>query len=647
MPGVEGDPAELTALVAAFTGPQEVYALAPLLTDSDGQPIASIERIAQLMVPVVQELSPGGSYRLAGYSFGALVVIELGHQLRAAGRTVDAVFLIDAYYDERFWSRRIWLQALARRTGGHLRRIAQMPAAAAIQEFRLRANRLLFRVMRRGSDVADPAVADAGETVMSTRALSALAGYRPRFYDGALTLIAASDDAHFGCDPADIWSEHVRELHVQRVRGDHLTILKEPDSAAAVAQVIDHHLGLSRPGWTGLRPTPGFERPMIVTTVRWFSAARLAHALSEAGFSVSACRPPGHPLDLVDALSADHRLNRMWPLRSIAAAIRAANPDLVICDDEPALAMLRRLHARVRKTDPDMAMLLARSLGNVEDWPSITSRTEFMKEACALDVASPRTAVIGDVCALRKWVTENGLPAVLKTDGSWGGRGVVILRDPEGLARVWRAISNPPSFVRAVKRTVFDHELNTLAAWRRRDPPVVNAQEFCSGRDAIVTAASVDGKTLALVCLEVVQTYEVRGPAAVVRVIDHPEMAEAARQLIRRFGLSGFSGFDFMVDDDGNAHMLEMNPRVTPTAHLLVEGSCTRSRLVGLFPFEIFRHPSPGAPVLDILDVPVRAPLLIEHGTMLAARRHRPVPRAVRHVAKKVKRPASDLSTTQ
>jgi len=182
---------------------------------------------------------------------------------------------------------------------------------------------------------------------------------------------------------------------------------------------------------------------------------------------------------------------------------------------------------------------------------------------------------------------------------------------------------------------VVDHELNTLAAWRRREYPVVNDQQFCSGRDAIVTAASVDGKILALVCLEVIQTSAVRGPAAVVRIIDHPQMAETARQLIRRFGLSGFSGFDFMVEDNGNAQLVEINPRVTPTAHLLVEGACIPNRIVGLFPFELSRHPRPGIDVFEILDVPARAPLLIEVGTKLAARHHGPVPRAMRRVIQK------------
>src|SRR6476661_10648016 len=77
VPGMEGDPAELAPLVTAFTGPQEVYALVPLLTDAEQQPVTSIERMAELMVPVIRELSPAGPYCLAGYSLGALIALEI------------------------------------------------------------------------------------------------------------------------------------------------------------------------------------------------------------------------------------------------------------------------------------------------------------------------------------------------------------------------------------------------------------------------------------------------------------------------------------------------------------------------------------------------------------------------------------------
>ena len=347
MPGLEGDPAELAPLVSRFTGPQEVYALVPLLTDAEQQPVTSIERMAELMVPVVRELSPSGPYRLAGYSFGALIALEMGQQLREAGQTVETLFLMEAIYDERFWPRRIWLRALTRRTGRHLIHIAQMRPTKAFAELRMRGERLTHRVIRRNANADDPLLAATDNTPMGTRARIAMAGYRPRLYDGPLTLIAASTNHRFGCDTAEIWAGYFGELDVQRVDGDHLTILNNPLSVTAVAAAIDHGLAVKRADWTGLKPTPGFERPMILTTMRWFSAARLAHALSEAGFSVSACRPKGHPLELVDALTTDRVLRKLWPLRSIIAAIRAANPDLVICDDERALALLRRLHARV------------------------------------------------------------------------------------------------------------------------------------------------------------------------------------------------------------------------------------------------------------------------------------------------------------
>ena len=90
-----------------------------------------------------------------------------------------------------------------------------------------------------------------------------------------------------------------------------------------------------------------------------------------------------------------------------------------------------------------------------------------------------------------------------------------------------------------------------------------------------------------------------------------------------------------MVEDNGNAQLLEINPRVTPTAHLLVEGACIPNRTVGLFPFELSRHPQPGVDVFEILDVPARAPLLTEIGTRSAARHHRLVPRAMRRVTQK------------
>ena len=284
VPGLEGSPAELTGLASALIGSQSVYALSPLLRDAEERPIVTIARIAELMVSAIRQVQPSGPYRLGGYSFGALVALEMAQQLRAGGDVVEALFLIEAVYDERYWPRGIWVQALGRRTGRHLLRMVRMHPTQALGELRVRGVRLFQRVMRRTTDAPDPLPPDApAEATMSARAVSALSSYRPRFFDGRMMLIASSIDRHFGCDIVRLWDGYADRIDVQRVNADHVTIMHEP-AAASVASAIDYSLALADENWTGLRPMPGLERPMILTTMRWFSAARLAHALSRRAF---------------------------------------------------------------------------------------------------------------------------------------------------------------------------------------------------------------------------------------------------------------------------------------------------------------------------------------------------------------------------
>jgi thioesterase domain-containing protein len=622
VPGLAGDPTELADLIAALSGPHHVYGLIPLLHDAQHQPIATVERIAEQMVAAIRDVAPSGPYRLAGYSFGALIALEMAQQLRAGGDSVEALFLIEAVYDERFWPRDIWLRALARRSGRQLGRIARMPPRAAISETRVRGARLMKRVVRRGDTTADVLHADAEDDAVG-RAYRAIGRYRPRFYDGRITLIVSSADRHFGCDTAEIWAGHARQLDVARVPGDHLTVMHDPCSAAAVAKVIDHRLALSRPDWAGLTPVDGFERPMLLATMRWFSAARLGHALGEAGFTVSACRPKGHPLELVDALAVDSRLHRLWPLKSIERAIRRAEPDIILCDDERGLKLLRRLYQRASGTDPELSSLIAHSLGSVEQWPIMTSRTALAREVRAMSRPAPKTAVIDNPSALASWVAAEPYPIVLKTDGSWGGRGVAIVRDPSHLVRAWQKTSSPPDLLRALKRAVFDLDVDSLLARLGHEKPVVNAQQYLVGREAIVTLACLDGKVQSLVCLEVVEVSEPRGPATIVRVIENEAMAETARQLVCLLGLSGFCGFDFILTDDGQAHLVEVNPRVTPTCHLLVEAASLEDRVVTLFPPlyvpDLLPNGAPGGR-RDTLDIPPRAQSLTDRGIRMAVR---------------------------
>jgi thioesterase domain-containing protein len=621
LPGAGGELAELQPLVSGFVGSQEVYGVMPSRKVGDREPHPTIEGMAESVLTAIRAVQPSGPYRLAGYSFGGLMALELAQQLTSAGQTVEALFLIDTVYDERYWARRLWVHAMARRTRWQLQRIAHLGPRDGFRELRFRSARLVRRVMRRNADAPDLLLTGLSDgEAFGGVAAAAMSAYQPRYYPGTVTLIASSNDRHFGSDTPLLWEGHAARLLVQRVEGDHLTVMHDPATAAQVARVIDHRLARGRASWTGLKPMPGFQRPLILTTMRWFSAARLAHALTEAGFAVSACRPRGHPLAAVDGLVADCRLNRMWRKRSLLAAIRTARPDIVIADDERALALLRRLHDLERDEDPAIAALIAHSLGPSDEWPSITSRAAFATDARAMDLAAPATAVVSDRGDLAEWIDRHGFPTVLKTDGSWGGRGTMIVRDPASMSKAWRRISRPPSVPRALKRTLFNLEIGPLSGCLRRARPIVNAQQFTEGRDAIVTVACLDGKVHALACFEVLQASEPRGPAAVVRVIHHADMANAARRLVARYRLSGFCGFDFVLPESGKAWLLEVNPRITPTCHFLVEGEDEPARTVTLFPARPEYCDASGAALVGVLDRPQRAPALVRRGETTAAR---------------------------
>jgi len=270
LPGGAGDPTELSSLVGALEGSERVQTITP---DYGSEPSPSIEGIAERTLATIRERQPTGPYLLGGYSFGGLIALELAQRLTEAGERVGQLFLIDAVYGERHWPRSVWLRALARRTGWHLSEIRGMGPAAAVAELRLRGKRLLGRLRARGSSGHSALLAPDVDP-RTAQALAARAEYRPRHYAGTMTLIAPSEDGHSGCDAARVWEGYADRIVVERIDGDHLTMMQDDAGAAAVARAIDRRL-TSRPSHrTGLWPMQGFERPLIVTTMRWFSAAR-------------------------------------------------------------------------------------------------------------------------------------------------------------------------------------------------------------------------------------------------------------------------------------------------------------------------------------------------------------------------------------
>ncbi len=311
-------------------------------------------------------------------------------------------------------------------------------------------------------------------------------------------------------------------------------------------------------------------RVLLITTRRWFAPARLGMALANSGFEVHAVCPHGHPLTKTNAIRRTYPYRGLTPLQSIRAAVRKALPRLVIPCDDLATSHLHLLYeTELHSREDGMRTLLENSLGAPSNYSAIQSRIATLNLARDNQIRVPEIASVEHKSDLSAWLESHGFPAVLKTDGSSGGLGVRIIRNPDEAESAHRELSAPPLIARVIKRAIFDKDYSLVLPFVRRTLPVMSVQSFIPGRDACSAIACWKGRLLASIETEVLETWKPRGPAAVVRIIANLEMREAAAKIVCRLGLSGLFGFDFILDDrTGAALLIEINPRATQTAHL-------------------------------------------------------------------------------
>ena len=312
---------------------------------------------------------------------------------------------------------------------------------------------------------------------------------------------------------------------------------------------------------------------LLITAYRWPTTSRLALALSEAGLTVEALCPVGHSLARVKFVSKTYRYGALSPLRSLRNAIAASNPDLIIPSDDTTAAQLHELYKLTDATDSvsnKLRSLIAHSLGDPTNYPIFYSRAGIASLAHAAGVLSPTTTNIHNHDELFSQLENIGFPAVLKSDGSFGGMGVAIIHTRAEAKPAFGKLTAYNKVARALSRLIVDRDANLFLPCLRRTRPQLSIQRFLFGKRANAAVACWKGAVLAQVCVEVIASNEATGPATVVTVIAHPGISQAVERLVRVLNLSGLCGFDFILDStDGSAHLIDFNPRATQTCHLL------------------------------------------------------------------------------
>jgi hypothetical protein len=311
-------------------------------------------------------------------------------------------------------------------------------------------------------------------------------------------------------------------------------------------------------------------RLLLITGRRWVVTSRLALAARNAGFSVYLLAPKGHPLEALPWVHPIAGFSTLRPGRCVARALKGMAFDLVVAADDVAASAVFDAY-RSGRLDQESGLTIRRSLGEPATFGIRHSRARIGEIVLRAGIPAPRTWPVPDEESLIPVLTSAGFPAVLKSDGSFGGRGVAVVRDPGEARAAYRRLSSPPRLMRSLIDLLHERDIYNLNRSLLRKQRQVSIQEFVDGEPATVSAVAWEGKVLGQVGFRVIRTRTPNGPSSVIEPMQHADMARAATTVAGELGLSGPFGLDFIVSRDGStASLLELNPRATSTAHLQV-----------------------------------------------------------------------------
>ena len=307
---------------------------------------------------------------------------------------------------------------------------------------------------------------------------------------------------------------------------------------------------------------------LIHATLYWPLAARLAICFRDLGCRVHSICPAVHPLHFVRGIDRSYSIRNFSVQASLIKAIEASRADYIVPTDDRAIWQLHALAT----SHPQYRELVVRSLGDSKNFEFVRSRVSLLAQAESIQIRVPRTVPLRSLqeatCYAKSW----SYPAAVKRDGTFGGRGVAVVRTPGELLDAYQRLRQNVSVLARVKRRLVDDDVLAFFPSNALPPQQISLQEFVTGTPANAMYSCWQGELLASLQVRTICAQHATGAALIVERINDPRVEEAGRKLAKALSLSGFFGLDFVLENDsGHPYLLEMNPRATQLGHLPLE----------------------------------------------------------------------------
>ena len=249
--GAGGNVLNFRLLADRLAPDQGFYGLQAQGVDGHLAPLPSVEAMAAQYLAALREVCPEGPYRLAGYSAGGVIAMEMARQLQADGQQVDLLVMIDTLCPVAArlrlpWWRRLWLMrhwSLRFALGWPVRRLqGRGDNARHAQALAARAR----------GEALPPELAEAQ---LFTNFIEVQARYQPPVWNGDLLLIKArqAEVPYLAAGPCLGWERWVQgRIETRNVGGSHFSVMREPglgELANALQSALDKRDGVPYRSW--------------------------------------------------------------------------------------------------------------------------------------------------------------------------------------------------------------------------------------------------------------------------------------------------------------------------------------------------------------------------------------------------------------
>jgi acetoacetyl-CoA synthetase len=237
IPGMYGDVVELRALIGKLQAGRPLHGVRARGLAPGESAHTTVEEMASDYVAHLRQLQPVGPYTLIGYSFGGLVAYEMACKLREANEEIELLGLIDTDVHEDCLRPMERLRFMTMRPLRYLRLIAGAPLTFIPELLhRYGQTRSVRNIFVRETDVdavMSPLLIRLAE--LNRRAFTS---YRPRPFNGSMTVFRATSRWPRYCDPLPVWKRLATgDVLVTNIPGSHRELIQEP-SVSFIANAI-------------------------------------------------------------------------------------------------------------------------------------------------------------------------------------------------------------------------------------------------------------------------------------------------------------------------------------------------------------------------------------------------------------------------